>query len=130
MQFGPAFSQPLVGSTVSSTARGPDMSFNAIKPEIGAPGASISAEVATGTLRTPFGGTSGASPMVAGAAALLQQACRVQVLAMSTGRPLKRITDNVAANTKAEFDAGGSYAEPHFAALKRLLDADDPGYAA
>ena len=60
----------------------------------------------------------------------LEQACRVQVLAMSTGRPLKRITDNVAANTKAEFDAGGSYAEPHFAALKRLLDAEDPGYAA
>lgn len=60
----------------------------------------------------------------------LEQACRVQVLAMSTGRPLKRITDNVAANTRAEFDAGGSYAEPHFAALKRLLDAEDPGYAA
>jgi subtilisin family serine protease len=76
VQFGPQFSFSLAGSTVSSTARGPDMSFNAIKPEIGAPGASISAEVATGTGRTPFGGTSGASPMVAGSAALLQQACR------------------------------------------------------
>lgn len=73
--FGPEFSTPLVGTTVSSTARGPDMSFNAIKPGIGAPGASVSAEVATGTERTPFGGTSGAGPMVAGAAALLQQAC-------------------------------------------------------
>ena len=74
--FGPDLSISLAGSTVSSTARGPDMSFNAIKPEIGAPGASISAEVATGTLRTPFGGTSGASPMVAGSAALLLDACR------------------------------------------------------
>ncbi len=59
----------------------------------------------------------------------LEQACRVQVLAMSTGRPLKRVTDNVAASTKAEFEAGGAYAESHFAALKRILDADDPGYA-
>lgn len=59
----------------------------------------------------------------------LEQACRVQVLAMSTGRPLKRVTNNVAASTKAEFEAGGTYAESHFAALKRVLDAEDPGYA-
>ena len=49
---------------------------------------------------------------------------------MSTGRPLKRVTDNVAASTKAEMDGGGTYAEAHFTALKRLLDAEDPGYAA
>lgn len=74
--FGPDFTTPLVGTTVSSTARGPDMSANSIKPEIGAPGASVSLEVGTGTGETPFGGTSGASPMVAGSAALLQDACR------------------------------------------------------
>ena len=74
--FGPEFSSPLVGITVSSTARGPDLSYNAIKPDIGAPGASVSALVGTGTGTEPFGGTSGASPMVAGAAALLQQQCR------------------------------------------------------
>ncbi len=76
VQFGPDLSLPLVGVTVSSTARGPDLSFNAIKPEIGAPGASISALVGTGTEREPFGGTSGASPMVAGAAALVLENCR------------------------------------------------------
>ncbi len=59
----------------------------------------------------------------------LEQACRVQVLAMSTGRPLKRVSDNVAASTKAEFGAGGAYPEPHFNALKRLLDHEDPSYA-
>lgn len=75
VQFGPEFTASLVGTTVSSTGRGPGMSFNALKPEIGAPGASVSAEVGTGTERTPFGGTSGASPMVAGSAALLKQAC-------------------------------------------------------
>ena len=74
--FGPEFSTPLVGITVSSTARGPDLSFNAIKPDIGAPGASVSALVGTGSGTEPFGGTSGASPMVAGAVALLQEQCR------------------------------------------------------
>ena len=78
VEFSPDLTVALIGTTVSSTARGPDMSFNHIKPEIGAPGASVSAQVATGTGRTPFGGTSGASPMVAGAAALLQQRCKEQ----------------------------------------------------
>jgi hypothetical protein len=73
--FGPDFSESLAGSMVSSSARGPQHEAeNLIKPEIGAPGASVSAEVGTGTGRTPFGGTSGASPMVAGSAALLLEA--------------------------------------------------------
>lgn len=62
---------PLVGSMASSSSRGPAMSTQHIKPEIGAPGASVSAEVGTGTGQTAFGGTSGAAPMVSGAAALL-----------------------------------------------------------
>ncbi len=64
----------LVGSMASSSSRGPSMSTQHIKPEIGAPGASVSAEVGTGTGQTAFGGTSGAAPMVAGAAALLIEA--------------------------------------------------------
>ena len=56
---------------VSGSSRGPSHSFNAIKPDIGAPGASVSTEAGTGTGETAFGGTSGASPMVAGSAALL-----------------------------------------------------------
>ncbi len=56
----------------------------------------------------------------------LERACQTQVLAMSTGRPLKRISDNLAATAFAEW-AGrdGSYARAHFAALKRLLDRED-----
>ena len=49
-------------------------SLQDIKPEIGAPGASVSAEVGTGDGETAFGGTSGAAPMVSGAVALLLQA--------------------------------------------------------
>jgi len=61
----------IVGHMIASSSRGPSYSFNTIKPEIGAPGASISAEAGTGTGVTAFGGTSGAAPMVAGAAALV-----------------------------------------------------------
>ena len=64
---------PLVGSVVGSSSRGPSYSYNAIKPDIGAPGASISAIAGTGTGEEAFGGTSGAAPMVSGAAALLVQ---------------------------------------------------------
>ena len=69
-----AVSVPLAGSMVGSSARGPSYSFNTIKPDIGAPGASVSAIAATGTGTGAFGGTSGAAPMVSGAAALLVQA--------------------------------------------------------
>jgi subtilisin family serine protease len=65
---------PLVGSMVASSSRGPSMNMHRIKPEIGAPGASVSAEYGTGTGTTAFGGTSGAAPMVAGAAALMIEA--------------------------------------------------------
>ncbi len=65
---------PLVGSMANTSSRGPSISRQTIKPEIGAPGASVSAQAGTGTGETAFGGTSGASPMVAGAAALMRQA--------------------------------------------------------
>src|SRR6266571_2263795 len=65
---------PLVGSMIGSSSRGPSVSFNAIKPDISAPGGSVSAQVGTGDGATAFGGTSGAAPMVAGSAALLVQA--------------------------------------------------------
>ena len=69
----PAAATSLAGSIVASSSRGPSYSYGAIKPEIGAPGASLSAQAGTGNGQTPFGGTSGAAPMVAGAAALLLQ---------------------------------------------------------
>ncbi len=71
--FDPNNTIPLVMSIVSGSARGPSYSFNSIKPEIGAPGASVSAEAGTGTGQTSFGGTSGATPMISGSAALLIQ---------------------------------------------------------
>jgi hypothetical protein len=52
---------------VGSSSRGPQHeSTTLIKPEIGAPGASVSAIAGTGSGEGPFGGTSGAAPMVSG----------------------------------------------------------------
>jgi len=70
--FDPNVGIPLAGTMVGSSSRGPQHEvFTLIKPEIGAPGASVSAIAGTGTDEGPFGGTSGAAPMVSGAAALL-----------------------------------------------------------
>ena len=89
--INPASAVPLVANMVSSSSRGPSYSRNSIKPDVAAPGASVSAEVGTGTGTTAFGGTSGAAPMVAGSAALLLKArpglspAEVKALLMNTG---------------------------------------------
>ena len=60
----------------------------------------------------------------------LERACQAQVLAMSTGETLRRITDNIAANTYGGLsDERVERADKHFAALKRALDRQDPSYA-
>jgi minor extracellular serine protease Vpr len=72
VRFDPNVGIPLIGTIVGSSSRGPQHeNTTLIKPEIGAPGASISAIAGTGVGEGPFGGTSGAAPMVAGSAALL-----------------------------------------------------------
>jgi hypothetical protein len=73
-RFDPDTGIPLVMHMVGSSSRGPAMVSNLIKPEIGAPGASVSAIAGTGTGVGPFGGTSGATPMITGSAALLLSA--------------------------------------------------------
>jgi len=72
VRFDPNVGIPLAGTMVGSSSRGPQHeNTTLIKPEIGAPGASVSALAGTGTGEGPFGGTSGAAPMVSGSAALL-----------------------------------------------------------
>ncbi len=71
LTLDPARQVPLAGQVAGSSSRGPSGYYQQIKPEIGAPGASVSAIAGSGTGTGPFGGTSGAAPMVAGSAALL-----------------------------------------------------------
>src|SRR5688572_1726929 len=74
VRFDPANMASLAGSLASTSSRGPRFDDNIVKPEIGAPGASISADSGGFTATSAFGGTSGAAPMVAGAAAILKSA--------------------------------------------------------
>ncbi|HEY6484455.1 MAG TPA: aldolase [Steroidobacteraceae bacterium] len=64
----------------------------------------------------------------------LERACRAQVLALSTGRSLRVIPDEVVRATIEQFRSGGELGganriELHFAALMRLLDRTEPDYA-
>lgn len=54
-------------------SRGPRINDSALKPDLAAPGAILSARLGTGDAVAPFGGSSGAAPVAAGAAALLIQ---------------------------------------------------------
>jgi ribulose-5-phosphate 4-epimerase/fuculose-1-phosphate aldolase len=64
----------------------------------------------------------------------LERAAQAQVLALSTGRPLRLIPDAVIQKTIAQFMAGGKVggrdrAALHFEALKRVLDRSASDYA-
>ena len=58
-----------------------------------------------------------------------ERACQNQVLAMSTGRPLKRVPEDEIRRTVAEFATYEKQAELHFGALRRILDREEPEYA-
>lgn len=59
----------------------------------------------------------------------LERACMHQVLAMSTGRPLRLVPEDVARRTAQQMREDCAQAERHFAALRRILDRDEPEYA-
>lgn len=56
-----------------SASRGPRIADNRAKPDLAAPGAILSARAGSGSDLAPFGGSSGAAPVAAGAAALMIQ---------------------------------------------------------
>jgi ribulose-5-phosphate 4-epimerase/fuculose-1-phosphate aldolase len=59
----------------------------------------------------------------------LERACMVQVLAMSTGRPLSPVPSQFTAGGYGGNPESKRYADLHFAALKRLLDKRESDYA-
>lgn len=71
VRFDPENELALAGTVTSTSSRGPRFDDSYLKPEIGAPGASVSADSGGFTSVSAFGGTSGAAPMVTGAAAVL-----------------------------------------------------------
>jgi ribulose-5-phosphate 4-epimerase/fuculose-1-phosphate aldolase len=58
----------------------------------------------------------------------LERACKLQVMAMQTGRPLRIVPQEIAAMTGRQMAEESDQARLHFEALKRLLDRDEPGW--
>ncbi len=58
----------------------------------------------------------------------LERACELQLLAHGSGRPLKVVLQEIAAGTRAQMDAERQQSELHLAALKRILDREQPGW--
>ena len=58
----------------------------------------------------------------------LERACMLQVMAMGTGQPLRTVAESVAMKTGRQMAEESAQAALHFAALKRLLDRDEPGW--
>ena len=73
-QLDPDARIPLDKTMAISSSRGLSQIGASIKPDLGAPGVWTSAVAGTGTTERPFSGTSGATPVVAAAAAILRQA--------------------------------------------------------
>ncbi len=63
----------------------------------------------------------------------LERVCRAQVLAMSTGKPLAPLADEIVAKIQAppenDRHPGGERTQLFFEAMKRTLDRELPGYA-
>jgi ribulose-5-phosphate 4-epimerase/fuculose-1-phosphate aldolase len=59
----------------------------------------------------------------------LERSCMVQVMAQSTGKKLKLVSEELAAKVCREIEGERQQSELHFAALKRLLDRDEPGWS-
>jgi len=60
----------------------------------------------------------------------LERACRLQVLARCMGAPLRKVRSEVVSQTYRMLLADApKYAGAHFAALKRILDREEPDYS-
>jgi ribulose-5-phosphate 4-epimerase/fuculose-1-phosphate aldolase len=60
----------------------------------------------------------------------LEQACRLQLLAMQSGRPLEQVPDGTAATVVAAIRADVNHGEIFLSAIKRVLDKEEPDYRA
>jgi ribulose-5-phosphate 4-epimerase/fuculose-1-phosphate aldolase len=60
----------------------------------------------------------------------LERACMLQVLAQGTGKALKRLPHAIASATARQHAAERQQSDLFFAAMKRMLDRDEPGWSA
>lgn len=58
-----------------------------------------------------------------------ERAAETYITALSTGLPLRQLSDNIAAETAADMNAQDHLVEAHLAELRKLLDAEGSDYA-
>jgi ribulose-5-phosphate 4-epimerase/fuculose-1-phosphate aldolase len=58
----------------------------------------------------------------------LERACMLQVLATGTGKPLRKVPDDIAQLTCRQMAGESQQAVLHLRALKRMLDREEPGW--
>lgn len=59
----------------------------------------------------------------------LERACMLQVIAQSTGRPLHLVPERIVATTAKQMAQERQQSDLMFAAVKRMLDRDEPGWS-
>jgi ribulose-5-phosphate 4-epimerase/fuculose-1-phosphate aldolase len=59
----------------------------------------------------------------------LERACQTLVLALSTGKPLRVMSDEVAERTAQDWEHYAPMQFAHFEEMKRLLEREEPDYA-
>ncbi len=115
VRFSPANNVSLAGTLASTSSRGPRFDDNIVKPEIGAPGASVSADSGSFTATSAFGGTSGAAPMVTGAAAIIKAA-----RPFLSARDIKQLLINTAETEVYQPSVGASVLPDQLAPITRI----------
>jgi len=58
----------------------------------------------------------------------LEQACYLQIIAMQSGQPLQPVSDRLARPVMEAVQSGRAYADTFLAAIKRVLDKEEPDY--
>ncbi len=58
-----------------------------------------------------------------------ERACRTYVLALSTGKPLRLLSEEVAAHTAAQLAGYGATGVAHLREIRAILDVEEPDYA-
>jgi ribulose-5-phosphate 4-epimerase/fuculose-1-phosphate aldolase len=58
----------------------------------------------------------------------LEQACRLQLLAMQSGQPLEEVPDRLARPVREAIQADTSHGDIFLTAIKRVLDKQEPDY--
>jgi len=58
----------------------------------------------------------------------LEKAAQVQILAQSTGKPLRKISGEVLESTKAQMDLINENKETHFQVMLGILDKEESEY--